>query len=1132
MEKLVKKPEALVSCQNLIDYSGAEITVIDITKTLISLGYNVTICSFSISENFINIIKDLGCNYKDISFFDSITETKIYDLAWLHHHTTAYSLILNKKITFNKIIYSSLSALEPLESALLTNVAVDLYLVNSEENYDYFLGHYPAYKGKVIVFENSCPEDYWSKEYVSKIGLNRIAIISNHIPQELLSSAELLSQSLKVDIYGIGHKQTLITRQILEQYDAIITIGKTVNYCLALGIPVYNYDHFGGDGWLNTKNFDSNRYFNFSGRGSRGRVTQDCIIKEIVNENITSRHEISLLQNISKEYFCLEINVKNALEKVSITSHRVQRISTTDLNATLNLTRTSIKTREIANNFQESLRLESEKRNQDALLIETLNEIIKTRDEELNLAQHELSALREKHDEELNLAQHELSALREKHDEELNLAQHELSALREKHDEELNLAQHELSALREKYDEELRICEIAIENLEANNREVQNKNNALLNSRSWRITAPIRWISKMINAIRIRFYWVKFLVSRSIMVIRHQGFKEFTFKSYNYTYEWILRKYSSFKKVFSSIPVKETQLTSNVDLPLVSFIIPVYDRTDVLREAIQSALSQSYQNIEVIIVTDGSPSETIEVVNEFKSKKNVKIFNYPTSSGNAVRGRNKGIIEANGKYISFLDSDDIATPDRIEKSLPLLERGEADVVYGAWKAILDGSRTFDDIQDGQVFYSPDTEFETLLETCVPCQSTVTLRRSLLDEFGSLQTNMEYREDHELWVRLAYNGAKFRSIASILTSLRLHSGNNELNFKDDDSKWKKALLHNYKTIPMKPQKIAFILPGVGVSGGIAVVFKHAMMLLAAGHDAFVINIGEPGDGSWFSNNTVPIINIDDQRPYVFDHIDMLFATGWSTAEWLDKIDAKRKLYFVQSDERRFFEDEHLKKKIHNTYKLDCEYVTEAFWIQKLLSEEFGHNATYVPNGLDQNIFFPTKPIAKKSNKIRVLIEGPIIIPFKGMLDSYNAIKDLDCEIWIVSSAGQPPADWRYDRFFERVPFALMSQIYSSCDVFLKMSRVEGFFGPPMEAMACGCSVVVGKVTGYDEYIEHQKNALVVEQGDIAGAKKAVQRLIDDEDLRNQLIAEGRLTANAWSWEKSFHAMHALVNAKTM
>lgn len=1078
MEKLVKKPEALVSCQNLIDYSGAEITVIDITKTLISLGYNVTVCSFAVGENFLNIIKNLGCIYKDISSFDNIAETKTYDLAWLHHHTTAYSLILNQRILFNKIIYSSLSTFEPLESALLTNVTVDLYLVNSKENYDYFLGNYPAYESKVIVFENSCPEDYWSKEFVSKAGLNRIAIISNHIPQELLSSAELLSQSLKVDIYGIGHQQTLITRQILEQYDAIITIGKTVNYCLALGIPVYNYDHFGGDGWLNTKNFDSNRYFNFSGRGSRGRVTQACIIKEIINEKLTSHHEIRSLQKISKEFFCLEINVKNALEKVSITNHRAQRISTTDLNAILNLTKTSIKNREIANNFQENLRLESEKRNQDALLIETLNESIKTRNKELNLSQHELSAL------------------------------------------------------REKYDKELRIHEIAIENLEANNRQIQHKNNALLNSTSWRITAPFRWISKMINAIKIRFYWLKFLVSRSLLVIRHQGFKKFTFKAYKYTYAWLRRKYSSFKKVFKSILVNETRLTSNANLPLVSFIIPVYDRTDVLREAIQSALSQSYQNIEVIIVTDGSPSETIEVVNEFKSKKNVKIFNYPTSSGNAVRGRNKGIIEADGKYISFLDSDDIATPDRIEKSLPLLECGKADVVYGAWKAILDGSRTFDDIQDGQVFYSPDTELETLLEACVPCQSTVTLRRSLLDEFGSLQTNMEYREDHELWVRLAYNGAKFRSIPSVLTSLRLHSGNNELNFKEDDSKWKSALLHNYKTIPMKPQKIAFILPGVGVSGGIAVVFKHAMMLLAAGHDAFVVNVGEPGDGSWFSNNTVPIINIDDQRPYIFDHIDMLFATGWSTAEWLDKIDAKRKLYFVQSDERRFFEDEPLKNKIHNTYKLDCEYVTEAFWIQKFLSEEFGHNATYVPNGLDQNVFFPTEPLAKKSNKIRVLIEGPIIIPFKGMLDSYNAIKDLDCEIWIVSSAGQPPADWRYDRFFERVPFALMPQIYSSCDVFLKMSRVEGFFGPPMEAMACGCSVVVGKVTGYDEYIEHQKNALVVEQGDIAGAKKAVQRLINDEDLRNQLIAEGHLTANAWTWEKSFKAMHALVNAKTI
>ena len=106
---------------------------------------------------------------------------------------------------------------------------------------------------------------------------------------------------------------------------------------------------------------------------------------------------------------------------------------------------------------------------------------------------------------------------------------------------------------------------------------------------------------------------------------------------------------------------------------------------------------------------------------------------------------------------------------------------------------------------------------------------------------------------------------------------------------------------------------------------------------------------------------------------------------------------------------------------------------------------------------------------------------------------------------------------------------MRRIYSSCDIFLKMSRIEGFFGPPMEAMACGCAVVVGKVTGYDEYIVHEQNALVVEPGDAQDARKAVERLIADVELRERLIQGGFDTVPDWSWEFSAQAMLDLVES---
>jgi glycosyltransferase involved in cell wall biosynthesis len=155
-----------------------------------------------------------------------------------------------------------------------------------------------------------------------------------------------------------------------------------------------------------------------------------------------------------------------------------------------------------------------------------------------------------------------------------------------------------------------------------------------------------------------------------------------------------------------------------------------------------------------------------------------------------------------------------------------------------------------------------------------------------------------------------------------------------------------------------------------------------------------------------------------------------------------------------------------------------------------------------------------------------LEGPIDIPFKGMEDAFLAVQDLDCEIWCISSAGKPRSGWRCDRFFEKVPMIDMKRIYSSCDIFLKMSRIEGFFGPPLEMMACGGACVVGEVTGYDEYIVHGYNALVVREGDVEGAKNAVRELIQDIALREKLIENGKKTASLWRWEPSIDELERI------
>lgn len=312
------------------------------------------------------------------------------------------------------------------------------------------------------------------------------------------------------------------------------------------------------------------------------------------------------------------------------------------------------------------------------------------------------------------------------------------------------------------------------------------------------------------------------------------------------------------------------------------------------------------------------------------------------------------------------------------------------------------------------------------------------------------------------------------------------------------------------------KIVYIIPGTGVSGGIAVICQHANRLINRGHDVFLLSDSGDRKIDWFPNLKASVI-IENDLPY---DVDILVATGWSTSFNAINFPAKKKFYFVQSNETRFHpQGSDYQYFAALSYNLYLNYFTEAVWIKKWLSDNFNHEAELIPNGLDSEIFFPDIPIETKTKKPRILLEGAIDLPYKGMKEAFSVVSEIDAEIWCVSSFGIPDPSWHCDRFFSQVSIETMRKIYSSCDILLKMSRVEGFFGPPMEMMACGGAVVVGKVTGYDEYIVDEYNALVVEEGDIHSAKKAIMRILDNPDLKNQLIKNGKSTAQSWQWDPS-------------
>jgi len=133
-------------------------------------------------------------------------------------------------------------------------------------------------------FKNPAPVELCQTSYKINKKINKILVVSNHPPDELLEACKILSfQKISTTFFGEkGDRYEIITKDILSQYDVIITIGKTVQYCLVMGIPVYIYDHFGGSGYLNNQNFTKAMKSNFSGRENQ-KHNADFIAKDIIN---------------------------------------------------------------------------------------------------------------------------------------------------------------------------------------------------------------------------------------------------------------------------------------------------------------------------------------------------------------------------------------------------------------------------------------------------------------------------------------------------------------------------------------------------------------------------------------------------------------------------------------------------------------------------------------------------------------------------------------------------------------------------------------------------------------------------------------------------------------------------------
>lgn len=195
--------------------------------------------------------------------------------------------------------------------------------------------------------------------------------------------------------------------------------------------------------------------------------------------------------------------------------------------------------------------------------------------------------------------------------------------------------------------------------------------------------------------------------------------------------------------------------------PLVSVIIPTYNSANYIALSIDSAIKQTMRDFEIIVVEDGSTDDT---KNRLDAYRNIINCIYQSNHGRSF-ARNVAIRQARGKYIAFLDSDDLWLPDRLEKQVAILEASpEIQLVYSKAK-IIDSLGNAHQVwghpsEIGEAIMEPGRIYEQLiLGNFIPIL-TVTLRRSALEQAGYFDEQLSYPEDWDLWLRLAHPGNFF------------------------------------------------------------------------------------------------------------------------------------------------------------------------------------------------------------------------------------------------------------------------------------------------------------------------------------------------------------------------------------
>lgn len=602
-------------------------------------------------------------------------------------------------------------------------------------------------------------------------------------------------------------------------------------------------------------------------------------------------------------------------------------------------------------------------------------------------------------------------------------------------------------------------------------------------------------------------------------------------------------------------------------LPLVSVVIPYYNRADTIDDTLQSLANQTFTNFEVIIVDDGSSEkESIDKLQHIKkAMPGVSVF-LQKNQGVAA-ARNNGIKRASGRYIVCLDSDDMLEPTYLEKAATVLESSPNISIVTAYMSVFGVVK--DEFQhaafDPFVLYKDNMIITAAM-----------FRKEAWDVSGGYKSGIGY-EDWEFWINLVERGFQAFTIPEQLfryrTSMQsryvedkgVHWGNlhairslhpsykkkvkenirvDRLLRKTVDRQTALVNLWQHKEIPNAKANILITTPWMTFGGAETLIYNFCRELKDDYNITFVTGLRSENEWEYkfreITSNIYHLANLFTSPDLYLDYVSRLISLNaidtlhiihnGFTFDMLSELRARhprlRIILTLFNDRAAYFDQSLQYAALIDTYTSDNSKVIEHF--KKELGASFDFRV--IPNGVDStNDFNPSKHDRSQLRTELGLAKGDTAVFYVGRFsEEKNPNVFLDAAQEIIQNRphstsvkffmiGDGPmrsiiekqvASIQTDRITYLGYQSSIAHYLSAADVFVLPSAIEGFPLSVIEAMAMEVVVVASDVGAVSEVINNGKDGFVITPGSVEEIVESITRLSSNEALRAEMKKASR------------------------